>query len=75
MNGIEVLGYLAMGVTLVSMMVKDMITLRLFNSVGCILWIGYGVNRGDVPIILVNGTILIIHIIALIKELKQRGRI
>lgn len=75
MNGIEVLGWVATGVTLVSMMVKDMVTLRLVNAIGCILWIGYGVNRGDAPIVLVNSTILVIHIIALIREGKQKERI
>ena len=75
MNGIELLGWVATGVTLISMMVKDITLLRVINSVGCILWIGYGMNRGDYPIILVNGTILVIHIIALIKELKRNERI
>lgn len=75
MNGIELLGWIATGVTLVSMMVKDITLLRVINSVGCILWIGYGMSRGDSPIILVNSTILVIHIIALYKELNQNGRI
>ena len=75
MNGIELLGWVATGVTLISMMVKDITLLRVINSVGCMLWIGYGMNRGDYPIILVNGTILVIHIIALIKELKRNERI
>ena len=75
MNSIELLGWIATGVTLISMMVKDMTLLRVINSVGCLLWISYGMVRGDVPIIVVNGTILIIHIIALIKELKKTGRI
>ena len=75
MNGIEVLGWVATGVTLVSMMVKDMVTLRLVNAIGCLLWIGYGISKGDTPILLVNSTILGIHIIALIREGKQKERI
>lgn len=75
MNGIELLGWIATGITLISMMVKDMTLLRVINSVGCILWISYGLVRSDVPIIVVNGTILVIHIVALIKELKKNGRI
>lgn len=72
MNGIELLGWIATGITLISMMVKDMIVLRVINSVGCILWISYGMVRSDVPIIVVNGTILVIHIVALIKEEKKK---
>lgn len=75
MNWIEGLGYLATVVTLVSMVVRDMVTLRLVNSIGCILWIGYGLSKGDTPILLVNGIILGIHIIALIREGKQKERI
>jgi hypothetical protein len=68
MNWIEGLGYLATVVTLVSMVVKDMITLRVVNGSACILWIGYGLVKGDTPILLVNGIILGIHIIALIRR-------
>ena len=75
MNWIEGLGYRATVVTLVSMVVRDMVTLRLVNSIGCILWIGYGLSKGDTPILLVNGIILGIHIIALIREGKQKERI
>lgn len=75
MNWIEGLGYLATVVTLVSMIVKDMITLRLVNSIGCILWIAYGFVKGDTPILCVNGIILGIHIIALIREGKPKERI
>jgi len=76
MNWIELLGWVATGVTLLSMMVKDMVFLRAINSIGCLLWISYGMVRGDTPIIFVNSTILIIHIIALIRnEMKKTGRI
>jgi len=75
MNWIEGLGYLATVVTLVSMIVKDMVTLRLVNSIGCLLWIAYGLSKGDTPILLVNGIILGIHIIALIREGKTKERI
>ena len=72
MNWIEGLGYLATGVTLLSMIVKDMYTLRWINSAGCLLWISYGLIKGDFPIILVNTTILGIHIISLIRH-KLKG--
>lgn len=73
-NWIEVLGWVATGVTLISMMVKDMILLRVINGVSCILWIGYGIQRGDTPIILVNSTILVIHLIILVKGLRKSRR-
>jgi hypothetical protein len=68
MNWIEGLGYFATVVTLVSMMVKDMAYLRVINSVGCLLWIGYGLMIESIPVLMVN--IIIIHIFKLI-ELKE----
>jgi hypothetical protein len=70
MNWIEGLGYFATLVTLVSMMVKDMVYLRVINSVGCLLWIGYGMMSESIPVLMVNTIILGIHIFKLI-ELKE----
>ncbi len=70
MNWIEGLGYFATVVTLVSMMVKDMVYLRVINSVGCLLWIGYGMMSESIPVLMVNTIILGIHIFKLI-ELKE----
>lgn len=70
MNWIEGLGYVATIVTLISMMVKDMVFLRVINSVGCLLWIGYGLLTESIPVLIVNSVILGIHIYKLI-ELKQ----
>jgi hypothetical protein len=70
MNWIEGLGYFATVVTLVSMMVKDMVYLRVINSVGCLLWIGYGMMTESIPVLMVNTIILGIHIFKLI-ELKE----
>jgi hypothetical protein len=70
MNWIEGLGYVATIVTLISMMVKDMVFLRVINSVGCLLWIGYGMMTASIPVLIVNTVILGIHIFKLI-ELKE----
>jgi len=70
MNWIEGLGYVATIVTLISMMVKDMVYLRVINSVGCLLWIGYGMLSESIPVLIVNTVILGIHIFKLI-ELKE----
>jgi|LauGreDrversion4_2_1035121.scaffolds.fasta_scaffold433425_3 hypothetical protein len=70
MNWIEGLGYVATIVTLISMMVKDMVYLRVINSVGCLLWIGYGMMSESIPVLIVNTVILAIHIFKLI-ELKE----
>ena len=67
MNWIEGLGYVATIVTLISMMVKDMVFLRVINSVGCLLWIGYGLLTESIPVLIVNTVILAIHIFKLVE--------
>ena len=67
MKVIELLGYVATIVTLISMTSKNMKLLRILNSIGCVLWMSYGIIRNDNPVIVVNSTILIIHLISLYK--------
>ena len=73
MKVIELLGYVATIVTLISMMAKNMNLLRILNSVGCILWMSYGIIRNDNPVIVVNSTILIIHLVALYKTYRNES--
>ena len=73
MNTIEILGYGATLITLASMMAKNMNLLRILNSVGCILWMSYGIIRNDNPVIVVNSTILIIHLVSLYKTKRNES--
>jgi uncharacterized protein with PQ loop repeat len=73
MNTIEILGYVATLITLASMMAKNMKLLRILNSVGCILWMSYGIIRNDNPVIVVNSTILIIHLVSLYKTKRYES--
>ena len=73
MNTIEIIGYVATIVTLISMMAKNMNLLRMLNSVGCILWMSYGIIRNDNPVIVVNSTILVIHLVSLYKTKRNES--
>jgi uncharacterized protein with PQ loop repeat len=73
MNTIEILGYGATLITLASMMAKNMKLLRILNSIGCILWMSYGIIRNDNPVIVVNSTILIIHLVSLYKTKRNES--
>jgi uncharacterized protein with PQ loop repeat len=73
MKVIELLGYVAMIVTLISMTSKNMNLLRILNSIGCVLWMIYGIIRNDNPVILVNSTILIIHLVSLYKTKRNES--
>lgn len=57
-NSIEVVGYLASLFVLLSFFRKDIRQLRMVNSIGCALFIAYGVLLMSIPIIITNVAIL-----------------
>jgi len=65
----EIVGYIASLFVLVSFLMKDIKKLRLINSIGCMLFVIYGVLLNfSIPIVLTNTAILIINTIALLKK-------
>lgn len=65
---IEILGYIATFMVGLSFMMKDMTTLRIVNSLGCLIWIWYGVAIDSMPVIITNVGIFGIHFSKLLKE-------
>ncbi len=64
-----VIGYLASGVVLLSFLMKQITTLRIVNTIGCILFIAYGILLSfDPPIIITNVSISLINIYYLTKK-------
>jgi uncharacterized protein with PQ loop repeat len=57
----EWVGYAASLGVLLSFLMKDIKTLRLVNSVGCLLFVVYGVLLSSIPIIITNVAILLIN--------------
>lgn len=68
---IDILGYIGTVLILLSFTIEDMRKLRIVNSIGCIVWIGYGIGIGANPTILVNGCVLVIHSWWFIKNRKK----
>jgi hypothetical protein len=60
-NPTEIVGYLASLFVLLSFLNKDLRKLRLVNSVGCLLFVAYGVLLGSIPIIITNTAILLVN--------------
>lgn len=60
---LDLVGYLATFFVVASFVVKDMLKLRIINSIGCISWITYGVMLDSIPIIFTNTCILLTHVI------------
>lgn len=57
----EILGYIATALTVLSFVPKEQIKLRLINGIASIIWIVYGIGINQLPIILVNSAVLLVH--------------
>lgn len=65
---IEIIGYLATLFTILSFTFKDIFKRRVVSSTACCLWIIYGIYRHDTPIIIVNISVLLIHLYFFLKN-------
>ena len=67
---VEWVGYSAMAVVLVSFLMKSVIKLRIVNSLGCLLFVFYGIMLEPLskPIIITNTAILSINLYYLLKK-------
>ncbi|WP_281636775.1 uroporphyrinogen decarboxylase [Flavobacterium marginilacus] len=69
----EWVGYLASFVLMTSFLMKNINTLRIVNSAGCILFIIYGfMLAASLPIIITNAFILGINILYLIRHYRSQ---
>lgn len=64
----EWVGYLAMTVLLVSFMMKNVIKLRIINSVGCLFFVIYGIMISQYPIVITNLAIILINLYYLLLK-------
>lgn len=68
---IEILGWVATAGTLLSFAVKDMWKLRLINGGASIVWVVYGILKMDNPIIVINASVILMHLYWFYKNRKQ----
>ena len=62
------MGYMASLGVLTSFLMRDIKTLRIINSMGCILFVAYGVLLNfSIPIIFTNVAIVLVNIFYLLK--------
>ena len=68
----EIIGYLASFIVLISFLMKDIKTLRVINSIGCVMFVAYGILlQFSMPIIITNIAIVAINIYFLMKAAKN----
>ena len=72
MNWIEVIGVVASLMVLASFLMKDILVVRLVNIVGAIVFIVYGILIGAFATWFVNAALIVVHVIYIIKDLKEK---
>jgi|YNPMSStandDraft_1061717.scaffolds.fasta_scaffold68722_2 hypothetical protein len=66
-NIVEIIGYIASILVMISLMMSSIVKLRWINFVGSALFAAYGLMIKAYPVFLVNGTIALINIYYLFK--------
>ncbi len=62
MKSIELLGYVAMIIVLVSMTMKDIRKLRTVNNIACAMFLVYGLIIGSYPVAIMNTLVIFINL-------------
>ena len=75
---IEIIGYLAMILTIIGFTRNSIKVIRLFSSISCLFWILYGIFIESPSIIIMNFIIIFLHCYKqdqdYKKELRERDR-
>jgi hypothetical protein len=67
----EIIGYIASLLVLVSFLMRNVNKLRIVNTIGCMVFIIYGILLGwSIPIIITNAAIVLINGYYLLKRNK-----
>ena len=70
---IEWIGYIASAMIVVSLIMTSIVKLRIINTIGCVLFVIYGVIVGAYPVSVANGLIVIINLYNLYKLQKYKS--
>lgn len=70
---IELVGYSASIFIAISLMMTDIVRLRVINSIGCLLFVIYGYTVGAYPVALANIIIIIINLYNLYRIKNNKG--
>lgn len=64
---IEWVGYLASALIVISLTMSSIVKLRIINSIGCALFVVYGISVGALPVAFSNVLIIFINLYYLFK--------
>ncbi len=70
-SGTEWVGYLASLFVLLSFLMRNIITLRYVNSIGCLFFVAYGILLESWPVIITNVAIVCVNVYYLFIKKKE----
>jgi hypothetical protein len=70
---IELIGYLASALVVLSLIMSSVLRLRIIGLTGAIVFATYGALIGSVPVMVTNGSIVLVHGMHLIRILRARA--
>jgi len=70
MTSVEILGWCATALVIGSFLFKDMLRLRVTNLLATATWAVYGLIKMDGPLIVVNLTVMTIHLVWFYRNMK-----
>lgn len=70
MDYVEILGYVAMVLVALSFLLKDVIKLRVVNSLGCACFVAYGLLIDSIPVTGLNALVVCINLYYIFKSNK-----
>jgi hypothetical protein len=74
LDPVEVVGYVASALVVLSLMMGSLLRLRVISLVGSLVFAVYGLLIGSVPVVLTNIAILLINLSHLVKLWRDRAR-
>lgn len=74
MELIEIFGFAASVVVAVSLMMKNIVHLRVANMIGCAMFSAYGFAIGALPVGFMNAFIMLVNVYFLVKMYLDKGK-
>ena len=71
---IELFGYLGSVLVVVSMLMSSVVKLRIINTIGSVISGTYALISGAMPLVLMNGALIVINVYNLFKLLKTEQK-
>lgn len=74
MSWVETIGLLGTVFVLISFFMKDVKKIRCVNIIGAILFVVYGAIINAVATWVLNGALVVVHIVFLIKDKRNKNK-